>query len=220
MKSLFASIATRYDRMNGLMSLFLDGHWRRKALSAATLPPAGDALDLACGTGDFTIELIRMCPGASVTCIDLTPEMLAIAKSKLAGASNVRFDTGDAQDLSPFHAASFSLILCAFGFRNFPDKSKALAECRRLLAPGGELVVLELFRPTSRILGWLVALWLAAVAFIFAHARLRQYAYLRRSIAGTTRADEFVALAEAAGFSLSREHFLFPAATALAFKAR
>ena len=220
MKSLFASVATRYDHMNRLMSLALDRRWRRAALSSATLPPAGAVLDLACGTGDFSIELLRLHANASITCIDITPEMLEIAKGKLSFAKDVRFATGDAQDLSKLATGSFSLIICAFGFRNFPDKAMVLAECRRLLAPGGELVVLELFRPVSRILGWCVSLWLAAIAFIFAHPTLRQYAHLRRSIARTVRADEFVALAEANGFLLRKKTFLPPAATALTFQRR
>ena len=218
MKTLFASIAARYDRMNRVMSLALDRRWRRAALAEATLPPAGAVLDLACGTGDFSGEILRRCPDAEIVGVDLTPEMLDVARRKLAGAGNVRFQTGDAQDLHDIPSASFGLAVCAFGFRNFPDKAKALAECRRVLAPGGELVVLELFRPTFRPLGFIVNLWLAAVAFIFARGARKEYAYLRRSISGTMDADGFVALANETGFTPLRRRFFLPSATCLVLK--
>lgn len=218
MRKLFASIAARYDRMNRVMSLALDRRWRRAALSTATLPPAGAVLDLACGTGDFTGEILKRCPGAEIVGVDLTPEMLDIARGKLAGAGNVRFQTGDAQDLRDIPSGSFGLVVCAFGFRNFPDKSRALAECRRVLAQSGELVVLELFRPTSRLLGFLVNAWLAAVAFVFARGAREEYSYLRRSISGTVDADGFVALARKAGFTPLRRRFFLPSATCLVLK--
>ena len=180
-------------------------------------PPTISALDLACGTGDFAAALLERHPSASITCVDLTPEMLDIARAKLANAPDVRFLAADAQNLSPFGDGSFDLVVCAFGFRNFPDKAKALAECRRILAPGGELVVLELFRPRSRLLGGIVRMWLAVVAAIFAGGSRKEYAYLRSSVAGTVTANEFIRMAKDAGFTSARRRFLFPAATALAF---
>lgn len=218
MKTLFAHIAARYDRMNRVMSLALDRRWRRLALAAATLPPSGAVLDLACGTGDLTCEILRRCPEARITGVDLTPEMLALARIKLGAAKGVRFQTGDAQDLADFPDGAFGLVTCAFGFRNFPDKAKALAACRRVLATDGELVVLELFRPASRLLGAIVNVWLAAVARLFAHGVRKEYAYLRCSITGTVSAEEFAMLAEAAGFIPLRRRFLFPAATCMVLR--
>ena len=215
MKTLFASIADRYDRMNRVMSLALDRRWRRVALSAAT--SGASILDLACGTGDFAAEALRRFPDAEVTGLDITPEMVDIARTKLAG-KRIRFRMGDAQDLSEFPDGHFGLVICAFGFRNFPDKAKALAECRRVLSAGGELLVLELFRPRSRLLGCLVHAWLAAVAFLFARGARREYAYLRASVRATVSAAEFRSLADAAGFALLRHRFLFPAATCMLFR--
>jgi len=218
MKGLFAHIAARYDRMNRIMSLALDQRWRRLSLEAVTLPPKGAVLDLACGTGDFTAEIRRRCPESEIVGLDLTPEMLEIARNKTAHLNGIRFLTGDAQDLSDIPDHAFGLIVCAFGFRNFPDKAKALAACHRVLVPGGELVVLELFRPSSRILGVLVNFWLAAIAVLFAHGARTEYAYLRRSISGTIDADTFVAQARRAGFSPLHRRFFPPAATCLVLK--
>jgi demethylmenaquinone methyltransferase/2-methoxy-6-polyprenyl-1,4-benzoquinol methylase len=144
--------------------------------------------------------------------------MIDIARVKLSEARNVTYLTGDAQNLSMLESKQFSLIVCAFGFRNFPDKAKALAECRRLLADGGRLVVLELFRPQSRILGAAVNTWLAVVSRIFASGASTEYRYLRKSIANTATAADFTAMARDCGFTLCRNSFFPPAATCLTLK--
>ena len=219
MKNLFARIAARYDTMNRIMSLGLDQFWRRTSLKRIELlPERCKILDLACGTGDFTIELAKHWPNAEITGVDLTPEMIDIARVKLSEARNVTYLTGDAQNLSMLESKQFSLIVCAFGFRNFPDKAKALAECRRLLADGGRLVVLELFRPQSRILGAAVNTWLAVVSRIFASGASTEYRYLRKSIANTATAADFIAMARDCGFTLCRNSFFPPAATCLTLK--
>ena len=128
-RRIFASIAERYDVMNRIMSLGLDRAWRRSAIGRITLPKQCRILDLACGTGDFTVELARHWPEAMIDGVDLTPEMIDIARVKLADAKNVVFMQGDAQNLSYLKSNSYSLVVCAFGFRNFPDKRKALSEC-------------------------------------------------------------------------------------------
>lgn len=218
MKNLFARIADRYDTMNRIMSLGLDCLWRRSALKYIELPEGCKILDLACGTGDFTIELARRWPNAEITGVDLTSEMLDIARAKLSEAHNVTYLTGDAQNLSMLEPKQFSLVVCAFGFRNFPDKAKALSECHRLLADGGRLVVLELFRPTSRIIGTLVNTWLAVVSRIFASGASTEYRYLRRSVANTVTATDFITMAEGIGFSVCRSSFFLPAATCITLK--
>ena len=218
MKNLFARIADRYDTMNRIMSLGLDCLWRRSALKYIELPEGCKILDLACGTGDFTIELARRWPNAEIIGVDLTPEMLDIARVKLSEARNVTYLTGDAQNLSMLEAKQFSLVVCAFGFRNFPNMAKALSECHRLLADGGRLVVLELFRPTSRIIGTLVNTWIAVVSRIFASGASTEYRYLRRSVANTVTATDFITMAEGIGFSVCRSSFFLPAATCITLK--
>ena len=218
MEKLFASISKRYDAMNKIMSLGLDFKWRRHALKNITMPPNSLILDLACGTGDFTVELCRKWPHAEIACVDLTPEMISVARKKLSRYSqNITFMEGDAQNLSQIKDRSCSLIVCAFGFRNFPDKAKALSECYRILDSGGKLVVLELFRPDSRILGALVDIWLAIVSWIFAGDARSEYKYLRKSVASTLNANEFVELAEKNRFRAISSEFFFPAASCVTF---
>ena len=215
MKSLFGKIAGRYDTMNRIMSLGLDRLWRRAAIRGIEIPEGGRILDLACGTGDFTVEIARRWPDSRITGVDLTPEMIDIARKKLSDAGGVTFLAGDAQNLSMLETQGYSLIVCAFGFRNFPDKAKALSECRKLLAPGGRLIVLELFRPVSRTLGLLVDTWLSVVSRLFASGASAEYLYLRRSVANTVSAGEFADLAEGCGFAVNSSRFMPPAATCI-----
>ena len=218
-REIFARIAGGYDAMNRIMSLALDRRWRRIALDLARSRPRS-VLDLACGTGDSTLAIVRKFPHARVAGVDLTPEMMEIAKVKTCNhRESVEFFTADAADLGRFRDHEFQLIFCAFGFRNFPDKAKVLDECRRVLDSGGELVVLELFRPGSRIPGRLVSAWIAVCSALFARGQSREYAYLRRSMAATLDAGEFVRLAESRGFALAGRKNLFPSVTALRFKA-
>lgn len=218
MQRIFSAIAGRYDRMNRIMTLGLDLHWRRSALSGIDLPGHANVLDLACGTGDFSIEALRRWPSAHVTGVDITPEMLDAARSKLPERANARLIAGDAQSLPMLQSGSFRLVMCAFGFRNFPDKARALQECHRLLADGGSLVVLELFRPASRIAGAAVNAWIAATAGLFARGSSDEYAYLRSSVANTLSANDFSALAKDAGLRECNRRFLPPSATCIAFE--
>ncbi len=218
-KDTFSGIADVYDRMNHALSLGLDRRWRRIAVRSAGTSPTR-ILDLACGTGDMSLELASAFPDASVCGVDFTPAMLEIAKGKCAGEGRIELLEGDAMAL-PFgrdgDERTFDLATCAWGFRNFPDKAKALSECARVLEPGGSLVVLEFFHPRSGILGALTALWLRMLAPVLAPGRSAAYAYLRESMRETVTVEKFSAMAQGAGFELKSRRFLFPACTCLVF---
>lgn len=135
----FDKIARDYDRMNRLMTLGLDRRWRKRALRGIQ----GNVLDVACGTGDMAVSLVER--GCTVTGVDISEEMLAIARQK---APIVTFMIADAEHL-PFPDASFDAVTCAFGVRNFVHLEQGLNEMLRVLKPGGQLVVLELATPDS-----------------------------------------------------------------------
>ena len=218
-RRFFTDIAGVYDRMNHLLSLGLDRRWRRLAAAEVKVSPAR-ILDLACGTGDFAFELARRFPEADVLGVDLTPAMLDIARRKNS-SQKIDFAEGDALDLSPVGMRGrFSLCTCAFGFRNFPDRRKALGEVRRVLSPGGELLVLEFFRPANAVLGFLTSVWLKALAALFARRKSAAYRYLRQSMQGMDTVEMFVAQADECGFSLASRRFFFPCCTCLHFAAR
>ena len=210
LEALFADVAGVYDRMNRMLSLGRDRVWRALAAGEAGGEPRR-VLDLACGTGELTAALAARFPSAEITGLDLTPAMLELARRKDV-PGRIRFVAGDAQNLGPIGA--FDLVTCAFGFRNFPDKRAALAEAARV-APGGELLVLEFFRPKSRLLGLITAGWLRLVLALFARGHAAAYAHLRESIASTLTEGEFVALAKDAGFRLVRRRFFLPCCTLL-----
>ncbi len=210
LRGLFTRVARRYDLLNRVLTFGVDVSWRRRAL--ALLEPPTHVLDLATGTADFAIGLVRRFPSARVTGIDLTPAMLEIGRRKVAAtghASRIELLEGNAQEL-PFPDASFDTVTCAFGFRNFPDKPRALIEAARVLRPGGTLLVLELFRMESRFCARATSGWLRLVAPLLARGAKADYAYLRASIESTVSAAEFAALAEKVGLVAERKRFFLP----------
>lgn len=139
----FDEIARDYDRMNHLMTAGLDRCWRKRAVQGLH----GKVLDVACGTGDMVVELLRTRHAASlqVTGVDLSEEMLAIAKRK---APQAEYRLADAEHL-PFGDASFDAVTCAFGVRNFVHLEQGLGEMVRVLKPGGRMAILELATPDN-----------------------------------------------------------------------
>ena len=220
---VFTRVAGGYDRLNRILSLGLDVAWRRSALSRlerACGGGPGGILDLATGTADFAIEAARRFHAASVTGIDLTPAMLDIGRRKVADAGlsgRISLQEGSATAL-PFGERSFDAVLCAFGFRNFPDIPASLAEAARILRDGGRLVVLEFFRPRSALLGAFTAGWLKSLSTVFAKGHAADYAYLRASISKTCSAGEFAAMAREAGLATDREEFFLPACSCLVLR--
>lgn len=138
----FDKIARTYDRLNHLMTLGLDRLWRRRAVRGLH----GNVLDVACGTGDMVVELQKH--GCNVTGVDLSEEMMAIARQKAPAAT---YMFADAERL-PFPDGAFDAVTCAFGVRNFVHLKKGLGEMLRVLKPGGRMVLLELATPDSVII--------------------------------------------------------------------
>lgn len=149
---LFDRIAGTYDRFNHLLSLNIDKRWRRKAVKM--MRPAGELLDVAIGTGDLAIEVLRQGKASRVTGIDLSSEMMKIGEAKVArkGLSDrVDFQLGNALEM-PYGDGSFDALTCAYGVRNFSDLDKGLSEMYRVLRSGSELVILEFSYPENRFI--------------------------------------------------------------------
>ena len=144
----FDIIAANYDRMNRLMTLGLDKCWRKRAVQGMH----GKVLDVACGTGDMMVCLAEQ--GCTVTGVDISEEMLSIARQKTASAnfqlSTFNFQLCDAEAL-PFPDETFDAVTCAFGVRNFVHLEKGLSEMLRVLKPSGTIVILELATPDSPV---------------------------------------------------------------------
>lgn len=152
-QQMFASIAPRYDLLNKVLSLGIDKIWRQAAASEALLLSPAHLLDVATGTGDFALELKRRSPTTQVIGSDFVPQMLELAERKAAAQHlDIKFEEGDALNL-PYPDASFDSLTCSFGFRNFADYARGLAEFWRVLKPGGRLVILEFPPPAEGLFG-------------------------------------------------------------------
>jgi demethylmenaquinone methyltransferase/2-methoxy-6-polyprenyl-1,4-benzoquinol methylase len=148
--AMFGRIAGRYDVLNRLLSLGMDGGWRNLAAKQAMLRPGDRALDVASGTGDLAFALAKgVGVSGSVVGVDITREMLVIGhkKSLERGETRVDHHEGDAMAL-PYRDSSFQAATMAFGGRNVPDLTGAFAEMTRVIAPGGRVIFLELNRPS------------------------------------------------------------------------
>lgn len=146
---MFSGIAGRYDLLNHLLSANIDKRWRKKVageLQTILSDPNAVVLDVACGTGDLSIEL-KISGNAKVIGTDFCRPMLAIAGEKSSGGDlGIPFVEGDGMRLS-FADTTFDAVTIAFGLRNFSNWEQGLAELYRVLKPGGKLVVLEFSSP-------------------------------------------------------------------------
>jgi demethylmenaquinone methyltransferase / 2-methoxy-6-polyprenyl-1,4-benzoquinol methylase len=205
-RDMFAGIAGRYDLLNHVLSLNIDKRWRR-AVSASLADildrPEAVVLDVACGTGDLSLELNKT-GNASIIGTDFCRPMLTLAKEKSAGETKpVPYIEGDAM-LLPFPDDQFEAVTIAFGLRNLSNVGSGLAELRRILKPGGRLAVLEFSSPIVPGFGHLFN-------FYFAHVLPRiggavsgsrgAYEYLPDSVARFPDQKNLAALIEKTGFS-------------------
>jgi demethylmenaquinone methyltransferase/2-methoxy-6-polyprenyl-1,4-benzoquinol methylase len=149
-RGVFDSVAGNYDLMNDLMSGGLHRLWKRFALSQTGLRPGQRALDVASGTGDLGAGLARQVGREGLAVLtDINREMLARGRDRLIDrglAGQVEFVLANAESL-PFRDGFFDCVTIGFGLRNFTDRQAALASMRRVLRPGGRLLVLEFSKP-------------------------------------------------------------------------
>ncbi len=157
-RAMFDRIAGVYDRMNAVMTAGLHARWRARAADLAALSPGDDALDVACGTGDLTLELARRVgPSGSVVGVDFAERMLELARVK-ADDSPIRFELANALAL-PFGDDQFAAATVGFGARNFSSLEAGLSEMARVVRPGGRVVVLEITTPRKPPLSTFFGLW-------------------------------------------------------------
>ncbi|MEI6168455.1 MAG: ubiquinone/menaquinone biosynthesis methyltransferase [bacterium] len=211
-RRMFDGIARRYDLLNALMSLGLHRIWRRRAVKSLCVKGPQEAvrdfLDIGCGTGDVAIAVLREYPTARLTGIDLSRPMIEIAEKKTRAAglqSRATYQTGDATALV-FGDAAFHGIVSAFCLRNIDDRSKAFQEMRRVLRPGGTVVILELTKPVAA-LPRLVHHFHTQQVIPFLGALLSQgsaYRYLADSIEHFPPPDAIVSEMTNAGFVQAR----------------
>jgi demethylmenaquinone methyltransferase/2-methoxy-6-polyprenyl-1,4-benzoquinol methylase len=191
---MFASISTRYDRANTVLSGGVHHLWRRQAVRWSGAKAGDRVLDCATGTGDLAIAFHNaVTPGGSVIGTDFVPEMLTLARAKAPG---ITFEVADVTKL-PFDDASFDVASISFGIRNVNDPRKGIAEMARAVRPGGRVIVLEFGQPRGRAFGavydWYRRRVLPRVGGMVTGEQ-EAYEYLERSAGRFPCGDDFVAL--------------------------
>lgn len=146
---MFDDIAGKYDFLNRLLSIGIDVQWRKKAIKQLKYLQPKSILDVATGTGDMVILIEKILKTEKITGIDISNGMLEIARQKINKAGlqqKVDLLNGDGETIN-FQDHSFDAVTVAFGVRNFENLESGLTEIRRVLKPGGKLVVLEFSKP-------------------------------------------------------------------------
>jgi demethylmenaquinone methyltransferase / 2-methoxy-6-polyprenyl-1,4-benzoquinol methylase len=200
-RTLFATIADRYDFITIALSYGQDRRWKRRLVRLAAPGEGIQALDLATGTGDIAFALAAR--GARVAGLDLTPRMIELARAKGDGP---RFLVGDMLAL-PFPAASFDIVTTGYGLRNVPNMTTAIEEIHRVLKPGGQLLSLDFNRPSNGPLRMAYLTYLTMIGGTLGwllHRDPDTYRYIPASIRQYPGAEAVVRLLGEQGFSRAR----------------
>jgi demethylmenaquinone methyltransferase/2-methoxy-6-polyprenyl-1,4-benzoquinol methylase len=213
-RSVFASVAGKYDVMNDLMSFGVHRLWKRFTLSLTGLRPGQRALDVAGGTGDLALGMLRQVGReGQVVLSDINPKMLELGRDRLLDAGfvgNSECLVADAERL-PFEDDSFNCVTIGFGLRNVTDKAAALRSMHRVLKPGGQLLVLEFSTPVAPGLKPLYDAYsfnvLPALGKLVA-GDAASYRYLAESIRMHPDQDKLLDMLGQAGFAQTRYHNL------------
>ena len=200
---LFDRIAGTYDGLNHGLSMNIDKRWRRKTVQQ--MVPAQQVLDVAIGTADLTIEMLRRGKAEHVTGLDLSDKMMEIGKRKVESGKwkeRVEFVHGNAQQM-PFQDNRFDAVTCAYGCRNFQNLDEGLQEMFRVLKPGGQVVILEFSYPKNRFVRAMYDLYFSHILPFVGRIVSKDktaYAYLNKSVKSFCWGEEFCAHMRDAGF--------------------
>lgn len=202
--SVFEEIAHNYDRMNTIISFRRDKAWRRFTMKKMNVKKGSTALDVACGTADWTIDLAKASETGEIIGLDFSQNMIEQGKKKIEKLNlqeQVKLVNGNAMDL-PYADNTFDFVTIGFALRNVPDIEKTLSEMARVAKPGGMIVSLEASKPTwkpfrklyffyfYKILPWLGKLFADSY---------EQYSWLPESLTNFPEQQELARMFEKAG---------------------
>lgn len=204
-EAMFARISRRYDLLNTVMTFGMHHRWKSMTAGIAVGDQPGPAIDVATGTGDLALELVRQSCVTEVTGVDFCPEMIELANQKIAKSPPrvpVSYVVGDALHLA-FPDDSFTCATSGFALRNVDSIVGCLSEMRRVIKPGGRVAVLELTPikapfPLSALLGLYFTRWVPLLGQLLAGDR-EAYTYLPNSVDGFPTAEELSDLFREAG---------------------
>ncbi|HCF96706.1 MAG TPA: hypothetical protein DEW46_16760 [Verrucomicrobia bacterium] len=209
-KKLFKEVAPRYDFVTQALSFGRDRAWKRSLIEALPDDPNPACLDIACGTGDLSFLLHERFPNGRITGIDLTPDMLEIARQRLSSES-IEFHQSDMCDL-PFSEASLDIVTGGYALRNAPNLGTVLKEVHRVLRADGVAAFLEFSKPSNRI-GQIfedaaLSVWGGFWGLVL-HRDPTVYGYIAKSLREYPDRNHFRRIAEESGFRLVRSMRLF-----------
>lgn len=199
---MFNNIAHRYDFLNQFLSAGIHKSWRKKAVQYFIHDKPEMILDVATGTGDFAIESLNVMPKL-VHGMDISEGMLNIGKEKIKKLGldeKIILQYGDAEN-PPFNENTFDVITVGFGVRNFENLELGLTQLRKILKPGGKLIILEFSKPAK----WFRPLYMSYFKYITPTiGRLfskdsRAYTYLPESVQAFPSGDEFLKILSKCG---------------------
>lgn len=198
---LFDRIAGSYDALNHYLSLNIDKRWRRQL--ARRMQTVEQVLDVAIGTGDLAIEIMRQGRAKQVLGIDLSEGMMNIGREKVKKTGYaIRFEQASALDM-PMEDNTFDAVTCGFGTRNFSNLDRGLSEMHRVLRPGGEVLILEFSYPKNTIIRAVYNLYFAhilpTVGGWLSHDK-PAYRYLNKSVEHFVWGEQFCERMRGAGF--------------------
>ncbi len=203
---MFDRISHRYDLLNRILSIGLDGFWRRNVIRELNSDEHLRILDLACGTGDIAISAAKASPTRQVVGIDMAAQMLALAQHKVNDCSlgeRITLIRGDGMNI-PAGSGSFDAATVAFGIRNMPGTLDCLIELHRLLRIGGKSVILEFSLPQNRLMRSLHIFYLRRILPTIGRILSGDdyaYSYLNKTIETYPCGADFCSLMTKAGFA-------------------
>ena len=205
---MFNNISHKYDFLNHFLSGGIDIIWRKKAVKILKETNPKLILDVACGTGDFALESVKINP-EKIYGVDISSGMLEIGKQKIAKRNlqeKIEFRLGDGEKLE-FEDNTFDAITVAFGVRNFENLEKGLADMLRVLKPGGRVVILEFSTPTKFPMKQLYSFYFKNILPILGRMVSKDstaYTYLPESVEAFPDGQDFLNLLNKLGYKNSR----------------
>jgi len=202
---VFEKIYDHYDKMNSIISFKRHLKWREDTMRRMDVKPGAKALDVCCGTADWTITLAEAVGSSGeVYGLDFSQNMLKVGQQKVDEykLKNVTLVHGNAMEL-PFPDNTFDYVTIGFGLRNVPDYMKALKEMYRVVKPGGKVVCLETSQPTligfKQLYYFYFRFIMPLFGKIFAKS-YEEYSWLQESARDFPGMDELAKMFEDAGF--------------------
>jgi len=200
-QSMFARIAGSYDLLNRVLSLGIDQRWRKRLLRQSGVQPGMTVVDVCCGTGDVALLYARA--GAQVIGLDFTHPMLERAEKKRGKRAHTLFADGDAMNL-PVASGVADVCSVSFGIRNVEERGGCMREMKRVLRPGGQVLILEFSMPPGRVFGWIYRTYFTRILPGIGRLVSKDddaYSYLPRTVLAWPKPAELQTELEAAGFT-------------------